>query len=215
MYFIFQFESSEGHAYILLLYSLVLTRGINRVSDDLGEAQPSLLTSGGLVSHSLTSLVLTGQASPHLHNGIVWRQLEAGAKVALHGVPERSDVGFLLWEEAAADLLRTEVGSRLKTPLLPIWLTCCHGQYGVIFHLNRELTRDYRAEHRFDLHYYTGDEAHLERPTLIAVDTKSRPLPGPRREDGEEEEQLPPLNELILSKWPEASIDWRGTEPYL
>ena len=56
--------------------------GCLRVSDDLGESQQSLLTSGGAVSHSLTSLVLTGQASPHLHNGIVWRQMEAGARVS-------------------------------------------------------------------------------------------------------------------------------------
>ena len=69
-------------------------------------------------------------------------------QVSRHGVPERGEVGFLLWEEVDVDLLRTEVGSRLKTPLLPIWLTCCHRQYGVLFHLNRDLTRDYRAEHR-------------------------------------------------------------------
>ena len=58
--------------------------------------------------------------------------------------------------------------------------------------------RDLTRRGRFDLHYYTGDEAHLGRPTVIAVDTKWRP-PEPRGDDGEEE-PLPPLEQLILSK---------------
>lgn len=46
-------------------------------------------------------------------------------------------------------------GSRLKTPALPIWVTCCSNHFGVIFNSNVELLRNYHAEKRFELHYYT------------------------------------------------------------
>ena len=47
-------------------------------------------------------------------------------------------------------------GSRLKTPGLPIWVTCCMGHYGIVFNSNRELLRNYHAEKRFELHHYTN-----------------------------------------------------------
>lgn len=42
------------------------------------------------------------------------------------------------------------VGSRLKTPMLPVWVTLCNDTYGLLFNPNKELTRDYHAENRFD-----------------------------------------------------------------
>ena len=40
------------------------------------------------------------------------------------------------------------VGSRLKTPLFPVWVTLCKETYGLLFNPNKELTRDYHAENR-------------------------------------------------------------------
>ncbi len=40
------------------------------------------------------------------------------------------------------------LGSRLKTPVLPIWITRCNGKVGILFNPNRELMRSYHAENR-------------------------------------------------------------------
>lgn len=46
-------------------------------------------------------------------------------------------------------------GSRLKTPNYPIWITSCTGHFGVIFNRNPDLLRNYHAESRFDVNYYS------------------------------------------------------------
>ena len=44
----------------------------------------------------------------------------------------------------------------LKTPKKPIWITHVNGQWGLLFSTNPDLVSDWRSEHRFTLHYYTG-----------------------------------------------------------
>lgn len=76
----------------------------------------------------------------------------------------------MVWEgdsEAALSSSR-QPGSRLKTPAIPIWVTSCCGHYGVLFNSNRELLRNYHAEKRFDLHYYTCAGCYLS----MTVDTR-------------------------------------------
>lgn len=68
----------------------------------------------------------------------------------------------------AALLSSRQPGSRLKTPAIPIWVTSCCGHYGVLFNSNRELLRNYHAEKRFDLHYYTCAGCYL----AMTVDTR-------------------------------------------
>ena len=45
---------------------------------------------------------------------------------------------------------KSEQGSRLKTPVLPIWVTCINNEWGVLFNPNRDLMKSYSAENRFD-----------------------------------------------------------------
>lgn len=61
-------------------------------------------------------------------------------------------------------------GSRLKTPALPIWVTCCSNHFGVLFNSNRELLRNYHAEKRFELHYYTCAGCYL----AMTVDNRTQ-----------------------------------------
>ena len=45
----------------------------------------------------------------------------------------------------------------LKTPKRPIWVTQINGvHFGLLFSVNPELMSDWRMEHNFTLHYYTG-----------------------------------------------------------
>ena len=41
------------------------------------------------------------------------------------------------------------LGSRLKTPILPIWVTWCNKHWGVLFNPNRDLMKSYQAENRY------------------------------------------------------------------
>lgn len=62
----------------------------------------------------------------------------------------RNEIGMLLWEKDEEETAAFNLGSRLKTPVLPIWVTRCNGSIGILFNPNRELMRSYHAENRLD-----------------------------------------------------------------
>jgi len=45
--------------------------------------------------------------------------------------------------------LPLNLGSRLKTPIVPVWLVICSEQSGVLFSDDKGLLRDYQAENRY------------------------------------------------------------------
>ena len=65
------------------------------------------------------------------------------------GVLIRSQLGLLLWLGSDEKTELANVGSRLKTPLYPIWLVISTDQAaGLLFCLDRALMRDYRNEYK-------------------------------------------------------------------
>ena len=44
------------------------------------------------------------------------------------------------------------LGSRYKTPILPIWVTLINNNWGVLFNPNRDLMKSYSAENRYTLY---------------------------------------------------------------
>lgn len=129
----------------------------------------SLLSYSGDVNFSLISLLLTGRASPHLHNGTQYRSKDdhtvSSLYFSLHlncflivvfsktveatGVTIRSPIGLLIWMRTEEKTANYSLGSRLKTPVFPVWLVVASEQCGVLFSDDRELLRDYRSEIRF------------------------------------------------------------------
>ncbi|CAG2066003.1 unnamed protein product, partial [Timema podura] len=123
------------------------------------------------------------------------------------GVLARSEVGFLLWEDTNDGKVDEthQPGSRLKTPSLPVWVCCCSGHYGVLFNTNRELLRNYHAERRFDLYYYTCGGT----LNLLSVDTRYEQEEGAETSSRTRDELgTPPLEKLIHTKWQGAHIHW-------
>ena len=117
----------------------------------------------------LSNLMLTGSATPFLHNGILpclyteesnfdFGEGKVGVKrpcsvcagwVCLQvGITGRNDIGFLLWDRDEKMTEEAGLGSRLKTPVLPIWITCVNGSWGVLFNPNKDLMKSYAAENR-------------------------------------------------------------------
>jgi ubiquitin carboxyl-terminal hydrolase MINDY-3/4 len=67
------------------------------------------------------------------------------------GITCRSPLGLLLWMGQEDKSAGFRIGSRLKTPVFPIWITIIGDCSGVLFSKNRDLMRDYHAENRYVL----------------------------------------------------------------
>ena len=110
--------------------------------------------------------MLTGSATPFLHNGIMTVEYNeennfdyGEGKV---GITNRNDIGFLFWDTNPKLTQEAGLGSRLKTPVLPIWVTCVNGNWGVLFNPNKDLMKSYAAENRSfiqNTHLWHGSKA--------------------------------------------------------
>ncbi|XP_076323713.1 inactive ubiquitin carboxyl-terminal hydrolase MINDY-4B-like [Tachypleus tridentatus] len=202
--YLYVFQQGIGHGVMLLLYSVILSRGIARVQEDLNEEYSELLTPGCEASQSLVTLFLTGRATPYLHNGVVNTLNENNEVKEQVGLMSRGEIGLL--KHNRNDERSKELGSRLKTPSFPIWVTCADNHYGVLFNPRRDLIRDHRAEHRFDLHYYNGCPSQVDS-TVLTLDT--------RFNKSQNEYRMPALEKIIITKWQGAKVSWNETEPYI
>lgn len=132
------------------------------------------------------------------------------------GILARSVIGLLVLENEnqASTLLSRQPGSRLKTPALPIWISCCCGHYGVMFNSNRELLRNYHAEKRFELHYYTCAGNYM----VMTVDNRSQDDQEAPNNGGNSNVASVSQNDgatalvsrLIHTKWADAKITIKG-----
>ncbi|XP_038208490.1 inactive ubiquitin carboxyl-terminal hydrolase MINDY-4B [Zerene cesonia] len=209
--YLYLFQSEDGSGALLLLYAAILSRGCENIKKDLDGKQNYLVSTQVEGSLNVTTLLLTGRATPYLHNGVQYVGDEDHYAMPQFGVLSRSPVGLLVWyngDDTVSNHVSNQYpGSRLKTPALPIWVTSCSGHFGVLFNTNRELLRNYHAERRFDIHYYTCGGCHV----LLNVDTRAHEDVGPLRTD---DISATPLEKLIHTKWQDAKITWTGAAPY-
>ncbi|XP_046974376.1 inactive ubiquitin carboxyl-terminal hydrolase MINDY-4B isoform X2 [Vanessa cardui] len=205
------FQSEDGSGSLLLLYACILSRGCENVKKDLDGKLTYLVSTQVEGSLNVTTLLLSGRATPYLHNGVQYVGDEDHYAMPQFGVLSRSPVGLLVWygndDNITKNISRQYPGSRLKTPALPIWVTSCSGHYGVLFNTNRELLRNYHAERRFDIHYYTCGGCHV----LLNVDTRAHEDSVTLRND---DISATPLEKLIHTKWQDAKITWSGPVPF-
>ncbi|XP_047248150.1 inactive ubiquitin carboxyl-terminal hydrolase MINDY-4B isoform X2 [Girardinichthys multiradiatus] len=212
-----KFKEEGSHGVILFLYSLICSRTVNRLMDDLDSKTSHLLhlSLGNFVcQQALLNLLLTGRASPHVFNGTL-QFGEDGQPLEhpLQGVLSRSDVGYLHWSREQMDRGGLpQVGSMLKTPRYPVWVCCINSSYSVLFSLNRSLLSDWRMEHQFKLFYFNGQNC--QRATAqLAVDTHSHHWEALSTE-ADPEKRFPSLEMTIRTKWDGAAIDWNGIDPF-
>ncbi|GAB0098483.1 Ubiquitin carboxyl-terminal hydrolase MINDY [Sergentomyia squamirostris] len=225
--FLFFFLEDPGPGALLFLYSAVLTRSTAKVKTDLDAPKGAHLM-GPYEEGSLNvvTLLLTGRATPYLHNGVVYVGDEDHYALPQFGILQRSSIGLIVWEgdNEAVQASSRQPGSRLKTPAIPVWVTSCCGHYGVVFNSNRELLRNYHAEKRFELHYYTCAGCHLS----MTVDTRTHDDPdgmlqsqtsqassGNNSGNNQNTQDIvaTPLERLIHTKWMDAKITFHGPAP--
>ncbi|KAG5673434.1 hypothetical protein PVAND_003482 [Polypedilum vanderplanki] len=218
--YLFYFSDDPGPGCLLLLYSAVWTRGFENTRTDLDCPKGAhLMGNAEEGSLNIVTLLLSGRATPYLHNGVVYVGDEDHYALPQFGILCRSRVGLLIWDGEGINVTSRQPGSRLKTPGLPIWVTCCMGHYGVVFNSNRELLRNYHAEKRFELHHYTcagifitmtvdnrsQDEevgGENEDKTLQRSNSKE----DVKGSDGGANLQASPLEKLIHTKWADGKI---------
>ncbi|XP_027541715.1 inactive ubiquitin carboxyl-terminal hydrolase MINDY-4B [Neopelma chrysocephalum] len=195
------FRCEGSHGVILFLYSLLFSRTLERVQEDLGDTAPLLNVSSGNVTctEALLSLLLTGRASP--------RELGGGTGEARG---QRGPVGFLRWERAA----EREVSPALRTPLLPVWLCGVPGRIGVLFGTDPRLLSHWRAERIFHLHFYSGRQQQT-RTAHLTIDTHSHHWEeAPNADTCSPGKRCPALEMVIRTKWAGATVSWNGTDPF-
>ncbi|RHY67793.1 hypothetical protein DYB30_008155 [Aphanomyces astaci] len=110
------------------VYSLMLTRGVSRLQDDMDDVESSL-TSGqfGHGSQELLNLMLTGRATSNVFDGVVPM---GDSGLVLRGVQSRAQVGYLTHLEA---LRYCTVGTFLKSPIFPVWVLGSTSHFTVLF----------------------------------------------------------------------------------
>ncbi|XP_052235536.1 inactive ubiquitin carboxyl-terminal hydrolase MINDY-4B-like [Dreissena polymorpha] len=214
------FEHENSNGCITLLYSIILSRTIPKIYEDMGiHENPDkvrLLADNEDCVPALINLLLTGRATQYYHNGnIIYDKDGHLLPHPLPGLKERSQIGMLFFDKNEDDDERTEIGSMLKTPKSPIWLTLVNNQWGLLFSNNHDLVSDWRVEHHFTLYYYTGLLQNTY--TVINIDTRYnrrfRVKTAVARKI--EEEKIPPLERCILTKWYGANVDWNGVHPFV
>nr|XP_038039880.1 inactive ubiquitin carboxyl-terminal hydrolase MINDY-4B isoform X5 [Anas platyrhynchos] len=150
------FKSEGSKGLILFLYSLLFSRTLERVQNDLGGTTPHLLESscGNVIcTQALLQVVLAGSACPS----------------------HRCEVGFLRWSREEAGHHLPPVGSVLKTPKFPIWLCSINGMHGVLFSTNRLLLSDWKMEHVFHLYFYNGQRGQTRTAHLTVGEHSDEP----------------------------------------
>ncbi|XP_046780293.1 inactive ubiquitin carboxyl-terminal hydrolase MINDY-4B isoform X13 [Gallus gallus] len=189
------FRDEGSHGLILFLYSLLFSRTLERVREELCAATPHLLEcSSGNVSctQALLLLVLAGRTQPG----------------------QRSEVGFLRWGGEEAEHRLSPVGSMLKTPKFPIWLCSINGTHSVLFGTNQLLLSDWKMEHVFHLYFYNGQHKQT-RTAHLTIDTHSHHWEEGRCEAASSPgRRAPSLEMAIRTKWPGAAVGWNGTQPF-
>ncbi|CAH2282395.1 ubiquitin carboxyl-terminal hydrolase MINDY-3 [Pelobates cultripes] len=100
---------------LLFLYSVILTKGIENVKNEIEDSQEPLIDPVyGHGSQSLINLLLTGHAVSN-----VWDGDRECSGMKLLGIHSQANVGFLTLMES---LRYCKVGSYLKSPKFPIWV---------------------------------------------------------------------------------------------
>ena len=157
---LFTAQGNDCHGVIMLVYSVILTRGIANVRSDMDLEGSTLLNEHGYASQELINIMLVGQARSNVHDG----DKDLGDNFILKGIPKQADVGFLTLFEAFGYF---EVGKCLKEPRVPIWIVCSESHYSVIFSVNARNTGS--MSQTFDLVYY-DELARQEHDIILTVE---------------------------------------------
>ena len=114
---------------ILLVYSIMLTRGLDHIRADMDDMDGTLTGTFGYCSQELLNLCLCGKAVSNVFDGEMPVGEGEGA-LMLRGIPARGNVGYLSHLEA---LRYCQVGRFYKFPKFPIWVVGSSSHFTLLF----------------------------------------------------------------------------------
>lgn len=164
---------SDRFGVLLLLYSIILTRGVESIKTELNDVmEPLIDNTYGYGSQSLINLMLTGSATAHVFDNFedVGGLSESRVQIqfnfllnclsllGLQGISEQSDIGFITLME---QLRYCTVGSFFKNPKWPVWVMGSETHLSVLFSDERKLvspeTPNEKAKRIFKSHDPDGN----------------------------------------------------------
>lgn len=106
-----------------------------------------------------------------------------------------------------------QVGGNLKEPELPVWVVCSESHYSVLFlpgGVPASAVTENACHPTFSLQYFDG-LANQQEPIVLTINRRpAKPPPaGP-----DDDRLIPPMDLVIRTRWPGASVEWSG-EPIL
>lgn len=242
----------------MLLYSLLLTRGIAMVQRD-ADFPATLIAPNGYCAQELVNLLLFGRAHSNVFDGEQTVGGDAGTAEGcrLRGTPKRSPVGFLtLFERQGEPGSLLQVGSHLKRPGCAVFVLQSESHYSVLWAPgpapdlempSEESTPgdgmegygdDFEADgdggggapaleefgdgsaaafrwggpapfdDAFDLMYF-DQMAEATEPVRLTLRRRPANVALP------DYHLVPPLENVLLTRWPAAAVDWNGHEVIL
>ena len=174
----------------------------------------------GYCQQELVNLLLVGRAHSNVFDGVV----EMGDDNSLRGIPAVSDCGYLTLFEAL-NPAHIQVGLHYKQPKRPIFVVCSESHYSVLFATDADTGSLPGASEAgtFDIRYYDelGRQDEAVALTLTMVAETVAELEGRDAEREAEaaaawkEKSVPPLELVLRTRWPAATVDWNGADPIL
>ncbi|CEG43970.1 protein fam188b [Plasmopara halstedii] len=215
--YISQFTDPKGSGLVQFILSVLFTKGVELIYSEMDQLARD--TGGQLIgahdycTQELVNLLICGYARSNVFDGdqnLGDTNTSDSDALLLCGIPSQPVLGFLSLFEAYGNLV---VGSFLKHPRVNIWVVCSESHYSVLFAADPGAVDDRTFDIRpsVDLLYYDGlafqdKEIHLTVNTLALVDCITTVS---------HDDLIPPLDLVIRTKWPRATVEWNGTEPLL
>jgi len=207
------FTGDGNSALIAFLCSVMLSRGLTKIKDDMDTDDCPLMGAHGYCSQEMVHLLQVGKATSNTFDGD--KVLDDGNFI-LKGIQRQSDIGLLSLFEHYHSIV---VGGFLKVPVYPIWLVCAESHFTVLFATQKGLERTSVAEKRpIDLFFYdqlnrTSMQDSL--PIKLTVDCTKIDFCHDTTAKNRSEHLISPIEHCIRTKWNDAQIDWNGTDPLL
>lgn len=193
-------NSRRSNGLVQFLLSLILSRGIENIRNDMDERDGRLMGRHSYCTQEMVNLVLVGAAISNLHDGNL--DLGGDPPKILKGIHLQPLVGQLSLFEHYQNL---KVGEYCKSPKYPIWVICSESHYTVAFGLQQIASN---SSAPFDIFYYDGlaNQQQEIRLTLI---------PNAGKKKSNSQDLGSPIENCLKTKWPTAKLDWNGTEALL
>ncbi|XP_065074961.1 ubiquitin carboxyl-terminal hydrolase MINDY-3 homolog [Ochlerotatus camptorhynchus] len=166
---------AEECGVLLLLYTVLLTKGLENVNGEVSDtSEPLIHGTYGYGSQALINLMLTGYAVPY-----VWDNEQDVGGLKLKGITQQSDIGFITLME---QLQYCTVGFFYKNPKNPVWVMGSETHLTVLFSNERRLVSPEtpsevarRVFRQFDTEGSNFIPGPLLQDVLCALDLVSEP----------------------------------------